>query len=108
MKRNVLVVVLVGLLLPVGLLLIVPLCSDEGHLAAVDAARAHCAGEGWPSEKLEVGRYHHSEGFFGGRAVVDFRVVGTDPPKVLRVELRSPMHVMEWRSMSIGEVPARE
>lgn len=108
MKRQSVVVGLVSLFLLVGLFVIVNAVADAGHTAAVDAARAHCAAMGWPSERLAVDKYSSSRGPFGSRAVIDFRVEGTDPPKVLRVELRKPMNVLGWQPTSIGEAPARE
>ncbi len=101
-------VVLVSLFLLAGLFVIVNTVASAGHTAAVDAARAHCAAMGWPGENLAVDRYSSARGFVGSRAVIDIRVEGTDPLKLLRVELRKPVNILGWQPTSIGEVPARE
>lgn len=82
----------------VVLLVLTAVASEFLQPGALDVARARCAEQGWPADRLAVAKYARTGTvLFGDDATVEFLVRGTDPPKRLRVTLRRPAFLLGWQ-----------
>jgi uncharacterized membrane protein YphA (DoxX/SURF4 family) len=70
-----------------------------------EAARTWLVDRGWRSEDLQLLRYRAS-GWAGINRTgqVDFAVKGTNPPRVLRVEVRRPHSFVDWQVTGSEEI----
>src|SRR5690349_15535218 len=87
-----------------GLFLIVNAVAGGGSEALVESARTRCAAAGWPPEQLQFVKYDYTGGRFGfgGHGVVEFRVRGAAPPKLLRVGLRRYVNLLGWEAVALN------
>jgi hypothetical protein len=87
----------------VVVLLVVSIVVSSQLPPAVEVARDHCSGKGFPAQNLALLGYHGSNGLVANRQTVEFQLTGANPAKRLVVELDQPVYFLPWQPVSFRE-----
>src|SRR5262245_22629631 len=85
----------------IAALLIASVAAAWMQPSAVDVARARCVSDGVRAEDLALLGFEATGTLFNRQQTVEFQVKGTQPPKVVRVELHQPAYFLNWRVVDV-------